>query len=310
MTANDVDLNLLRVLDALLEAGSVVGAADRLHLSPPAVSRSLARLRRALDDPLLVRSGRGLVPTPRAVELRTEVRHALASATAVLTPAPAGFDPTQLQRRFAITADDAIVAGIGMALVERLSTQAPGVGVDFLPDTNEAQLLRTGTVDLDIGAPHGFTDDIESEELMTVSYTAVMRRRHPLAETKLTMNRYARAHHVVVSSKGLARGPIDDALAEHGLRRDHITVVPSTLAAAHVVAGGDAVGLLPAVSVAALGARLGLVTRPLPISTPEVRVCQSWHPRFSADPGHRWLRSLVRDLASDSAVPGSPRPGS
>lgn len=299
MSANDVDLNLLRVLDALLEEGSVAGAAQQLHLSPPAVSRSLGRLRRALDDPLLVRSGRGLVPTPRALAMRSEVQRALAAATSVLTPAPDEFDPIRLKRRFTISADDGLVASLGLLLVDRIHDQAPSVGLDFLPDTNEVELLRSGRIDLDLGAPDGFGAEIESEELAAITFAAALRHGHPLAEANLTARRYAHAHHVVVSSKGRAWGPVDVALAEQGLRRDRVTVVPSFAAAAHMVAGSDAIGLIPTAIVLGLGRRLGLQATPLPVSTGSVSMCQSWHPRFSRDPGHRWLRSVVRQLGAE-----------
>lgn len=297
MAAGDVDLNLLRVLDALLEEGSVVGAAERLHLSAPAVSRSLGRLRRALEDPLFVRSGRELVPTPRAVAMRDDVHRALAEVTAVLTPDEQQFDPSRLERRFVISAADAMIAVVGLGLVDRIKALAPGVQMDFLPDTNEVELIRSGTVDLDIGAPHAAAPEIETQVLFTEQLVAVIREAHPLAGANLTVRRFAGAQHVDVSATGKRTRLIDAALDDLGYERKDVMVVPSFVVAAHLVVDSNAVTVLPATLVASLGRYLPLVALPLPIDMPSLPVGQSWHRRNSNDPAHKWLREQVADLA-------------
>lgn len=299
MTAQDVDLNLLRVLDALLEEGSVAGAAARLHLSAPAVSRSLGRLRRALDDPLFVRSGRMLVPTPRAESIRQEAKHAFLQATAVLRPDAEVFDPSQLHRRFVICAGDAIIAALGLSLVDRVVNEAPGVDIDFLPDTNERELLRSANVDLDIGAPHVMAPEIESEVLFTDRFVLAFGSAHRFATQTVTARRFANARHIIVSTKGKRSNLVDVALADLGLRRDRVTVVPSAVVAAHLVADSDAVVTLPSAVVSSLGQHLSIVASVLPFATPSLPVGQSWHIRYANDPAHQWLRSQVAAVAID-----------
>lgn len=151
MNSADIDLNLLRVLDALLETGSVVGAAARLHLSPPAVSRSLGRLRKVLGDPLFVRAGRELVPTELAKSLRGPTQAALGEALRVLRPSTST-DPINFKRRFAIRADDSIIAVLALPLMERVQMAAPGVDIDFLrDDPTYITQFRSGEIDFRIG---------------------------------------------------------------------------------------------------------------------------------------------------------------
>ena len=298
MTAADVDLNLLRVLDALLEEGSVAKAAVRLHLSAPAVSRALGRLRRSVDDPLFVRSGRGLVPTPRALEMQADVRTALEQATNVLTPAPTSFDSSQLVRDFRISAGDALVAVTVQPLVDRVRQEAPGVDITFLPDTNEAELLRAGGVDLDLGAPHGLGNEIEHELLFTDPIVLALRSDHPLTGQRITARRYANADHVVVSSRGNRFGAVDRELAKLGLERSSITVVPSFVVAAHLIASSDAVAVTANAGVRAFQRQLPIAARKLPFALRPLPIAQSWHRRNTNDPAHRWLRQTVRSIVN------------
>lgn len=295
-----VDLNLLRVLDALLAEGSVAKAAVRLHLSAPAVSRSLGRLRRALGDPLFVRSGRGLVPTPRALELHPEVQRALDLATTVLAPAPEGFDPAGLRRVFSISAGDAIVAALGTKLIDAVRDQAPHASITFWPDTNETTMLRNNQVDLDLGAADGLGPEIESEVLFKDRFVLGMREGHPMLASPTSLKTFAAASHIAISSKGRRLGPVDVALQAHGLTRDRITVVASFVVAAHLAASSDAVVVIPSAVIRAFTPLLPLTSIDLPLATPELPVCQSWHQRNSKDPAHQWLRATVR-----SVVPAS-----
>lgn len=298
MTTADVDLNLLRVFDAILTEGSVVRAAAQLHLSPPAVSRSLGRLRKALDDPLFIRSGRDLVPTARAVELRSDVRGALEGALSVLKPA-AEIQPQNWTRRFIVTAGDVLVVAAGTKLVEQVQADAPGVDIDFLPDAQESELLCLGRSDLDLGvAPTGQVE-IESEPLFVDEYVVVVRAGHRLTKQALTPKRYAEGQHLSVSRKGRANGPVDDALAKLGLGRTRVSTVPSFLVAAHMLAGSNLVGLMPRSAAETIAPALGLQALPfssmrIELDLPQVTISQSWHIRNSNDPASLWLRDHVR----------------
>jgi len=294
-----IDLNLLRVLHALLETGSVVGAAARLHLSPPAVSRSLGRLRKLLGDPLFVRAGRQLVPTELAKSLRAPAEAALGEALKVLRPSMAT-DPINLKRRFAMRADDSIIAVLALPLMERVRIAAPGVDIDFLrDDPNYVAHLRNGEIDVRIGVHVQEHRDTTSEVLLTDRFVAIVRKDHPLAGRRLTRRRFAESHHVTVSPKGAKTGPIDVALAVEGLKRKHITTVTSFVVAAHLVATTDLVGSVPRALAKTMARSLPVVLSEIPLDLPSFDVCVSWHDRHGNDPAHQWLRDQIADAVGE-----------
>lgn len=291
----DIDLNLLRVLDALLDTGSVVGAAARLHLSPPAVSRSLGRLRKLLGDPLFVRAGRELVPTELAKSLRTPTQAALGEALNVLRPS-LSTDPGNLKRRFAIRADDSIIAVLVLPLMERVRLAAPGVDIDFLrDDANYVAHLRNGDIDVRIGVHVEKNRDTTSEVLLTDRFVAIVRKDHALAGRRLTHRRFAESHHVTVSPVGKRTGPIDAALAEVGLQRKHITTVTSFVVAAHLVANTDLLGSVPRTIAKTMAGSLPIVSLEIPLALPTFDVFLTWHDRHGNDPSHQWLRGQIAD---------------
>ena len=300
MATLDIDLNLLRVLDALLDTGSVAGAAKRLHLSPPAVSRSLGRLRRTLGDPLFVRAGRELVPTELALSLRAPTQRALGAALDVLRPVTPS-DPIRFDRRFVIRADDAIVAVLALPLMEKVRARAPGVDVDFLRDDPDAiTQFRAGDLDLRIGVHAENHHDTTSEVLLTDRFVAAVRDDHPLLDRRLTAKRFAEAHHVTVSPRGKRSGPIDEALAALGLAREHVTTVTSFVVAAHLVAVTDLVGSLPRTVVTAMSRALPIRAVEIPLPLPTFDVCLTWHHRSNGDPAHEWLRQQVTEAICDT----------
>lgn len=291
------DLNLLVTLDALLETGSVTEAAEVLHLSPPAVSRALGRLRRDLGDPILVRSGRGMRPTPRALALRERVRALVVEADDLLRPAD-DVRPGRLDRTFTIRGSDDVPVSLGPALATTLLAEAPRVRLRFLPEGDERPSdLRDGLVDLDIGAPAERAPDLLTETLTVAHHVAVMAADHSLADGELTASALCGHPHVVVTRRGRAHGPLDVALAAEGLARVVAATVPSVAAALALARSGEVVAIVP--DIAAPGA--GLVARRLPVVVPAVPVAMSWHRRTDAEPAHRWLRERVR-LAFDAAV--------
>jgi DNA-binding transcriptional LysR family regulator len=299
MNSSDIDLNLLRVLDALLDTGSVVGAAARLHLSPPAVSRSLSRLRRVLDDPLFVRAGRELVPTELAKSLRGPTQAALGEALKILRPSMSS-DPIDLKRRFAIRADDSIIAVLAIPLMEQVQTAAPGADIDFLrDDPNYITQFRHGEIDFRIGVHVEEHHDTRSEVLLTDRFVAIVHKDHSLAGRRLTNRRFVEAHHVTVSPVGKRTGPIDAALAELGMNRQHITTVTSFVVAAHLVATTDLVGTVPRTIAKTMARALPIVSLEIPLSLPTFDVCLTWHDRHSDDPAHQWMRGQIVDAVRD-----------
>jgi DNA-binding transcriptional LysR family regulator len=215
------DLNLLVTLDAVLSEGSVVGAAKRLRLSPSAMSRALARLRETTGDPLLVRAGRGLVPTPRAVELREQVSRLVQEAIIVLRPAEQ-LDVRRLSRTFTLRTREGFVENFGPALIARAAAEAPGVRLCFVQKTDkESSALRDGSVDLETGVIGRATSpEIRVQALYRDRFIGVVREGHALAKGKVTAARYAAATHVAVSRPGNLKGPIDDALGMEKFAND------------------------------------------------------------------------------------------
>lgn len=291
------DLNLLYTLDVLLAEGSVVGAAQRLRLSPSAMSRALARLRETTGDPLLVRAGRGLVPTPRALELRRQIGQLVQDATAVLQPAKM-LDPTRLEREFFVRSSEGFVENFGAALIARIAAKAPGVRLRFVAKSDRGSAsLRDGRVDLEIGVVGG--DDgpeVRTQGLFRDRFVGVVRQGHPLTQGEITPARYADGKHVLVSRRGLDRGPVDEALTPLGLTRDIVTTVGGFSMALALVRATELIVAVPERHTTML--RAGLHTFPLPVAVPQVMVRMLWHPRLDADPGHCWLRENVRAVCA------------
>ncbi len=291
------DFNLLIALDAVLAEGSVAGAAKRLRLSPSAMSRALARLRETMGDPLLVRAGRGLVPTPRALELREKVSQLVQDAEAVLRPAETR-NLKQLIRTFTLRTSEGFVENFGADLIARVGEEAPGVRLCFLqkPD-KESTSLRDGTVDLETGA----VDDTTSPELRTRvlfrdSFMGVVRMGHSLSQGEISSSAYASGRHIVVSRRGLAKGAIDEALSSLGLEREIVTIVGGFSTALALARASDLIASVPERHTGNL--RNGMHSFPLPIPVPDFTVSMLWHPRMDADPVHRWLRGCVLDVCA------------
>ncbi|MCR6485956.1 LysR family transcriptional regulator [Amycolatopsis sp. OK19-0408] len=289
--SDQLDLNLLRVFDALLRDGSVTAAAERLHLSIPATSRALGRLRRAMGDPILVRAGRGMAPTPFALRTAPRVRSLLEEAAALVN---AEFSLAGLERAFTIRINDGVAATLATAAVEATSAAAPGVTLRFVSEgTESSEALRDGSVDLDIGAGEPSAPDIHTAELYRERLVGVVRADSPLGR-RPTMAGLCRHPHVSASRRGRARGPLDEALAAAGLRRHVAAVVPTSALALLLVASSGYVGLVPQRLAEEHGTALGLRWFPVPAKLPEVAVRLSWHARLDADPAQRWLRDTIR----------------
>jgi len=296
-----LDLNLLFTLDALLAEGSVARAARRLRLSPSAMSRALARLRASTGDPLMVRAGRGLVLTPRAIELRGRAGQLLAEASAALRPAALP-KLKEISQTFTLRCSEGFVENFGAGLLARLWREAPRARLRFVskPDKESAP-LRDGSVDLETGV----VGDRESPELRTQAlfrdrFVGVIRQGHPLCRGKTTASRYAAGRHVLVSRRGLDTGLVDEALKPLGLQREIAAIVGGFPAALALARYSGLIASVPARHTGNL--RAGLHTFSLPFDMPEITVSLLWHPRLDADPVHRWLRGCVREVCSARAA--------
>ena len=291
------DLNLLITLDVLLAENSVARAGQRLRLSSSAMSRALARLRETTGDPLLVRAGRGLVPTPRAIALRDQVHQLVQDAEAVLRPVKK-LTLQQLVRTFTMRTSEGFVENFGPGLIARVTKEAPGVRLCFVlkPDKDSAP-LRDGSVDLETGVVSmTISPEVRAQALFRDRFVGVMRLGHPLSKGSITASRYASCGHIAVSRPGLEMGAIDEALGSLGLERKIVTTVGGFSTALALARTSDLIATVPERHTGVL--REDLHSFRLPITTPEFTVSLLWHPRMDADPAHRWLRECLRDVCS------------
>lgn len=296
---NKPDLNLLFTLDAVLAEGSVAGAARRLGLSPSAMSRSVARLRRVTGDPLLVRAGRGLVPTPRAIELSETIPSLVQRAAAALQPAVIP-DLKQVERKFTIRTSEGFVENFGAELIARVEAEAPGVLLYFVQRAEkESDQMREAAVDLETGVVgRSVRPEVRAQLLFRDRLAGVVCPGHDLSRGEVTPERFAAGRHILVSRRGTTRGPVDDALAAIGLERRISAAVGGYSAAIALAGRSDLIATVPRRHTETL--RAGLFTFELPIETSEIPISMLWHPRLDADPVHRWLRSVVREVCGSA----------
>jgi DNA-binding transcriptional LysR family regulator len=261
------------------------------------MSRALTRLRETTGDPLLVRAGRGLVPTPRAIELREKVSQLVQETQAVLRPTEK-LSLRQLQRTFTLRTSDGFVENFGSDLISRVCQEAPGVRLRFLLKADkETTPLRDGTVDLETGVVDKTTGpEVHVQALFRDSFVGVVRMGHPLSKGAMTLERYASSQHIFVSRRGTDKGQIDEALKLSGLERDIATIVSGFSAALALARGTDLIATVPERHTGNL--RAGMYSFPLPVQLPEITVSMLWHPRLHSDPAHRWLRGCLRDICA------------
>jgi DNA-binding transcriptional LysR family regulator len=293
------DLNLLVTLDVLLAEGNVARAAKRLRLSSSAMSRALARLRETTGDPLLVRAGRGLVPTPRALELRELVSQLVQGGEAVLRPVEK-LNLKQLIRTFTLRTSDGFVENFGPDLIARVREEAPGVRLHFIQKADkDSTPLRNGIVDLETGVVNKTTGpEVRKQTLFRDRFIGVVRMGHPLSQGQIIPSLYAAGQHISVSRRGLDKGPIDEALKALGLEREIVTIVGGFSTALGLARASDLIASVPERHTGNL--RAGMHSFPLPVSTPEIAISLLWHPRLDADPAHRWLRGHILDICAAS----------
>ena len=287
------DLNLLFTLEALLVEGSVARAAKRLDLSPSAMSRSLARLRETTGDPLLVRAGRGMVPTPRAIELRKTIAQLVTDVRGALTPAEGLIDLSGLERTFTIRTSQGFVENFGPELIARVGAEAPRVRLRFVDKSDkDAESLRSGATDLETGVVGESTGpELRAQKLFRDRFVGVIRADHPLSKGKVTLKRYLAGKHRLVSRRGTNRGPVESALSEMGVEREIVTVVSGFSTAIALVRASELIATVPERQTGNLRSRMK--TFSLPFLAPEITVSMLWHPRMDSDAAHKWLRNVV-----------------
>lgn len=298
-----LDLNLLRVFDAVMTEQNLTRAASRLAMTQPAVSNALRRLREALGDELLIRTAHGVKPTPRAENLWPAVRRALTELEEAITPEES-FDIARAQNTFRLAMADATAALWLPALVRSIEREAPGLTIRMVPLTTREPrpMLLRGDIDMAVGFFPGVVaqlaggqgasvSPIRHEQLYSGHYVCVMRKGHPLAGSDLTLDDYCASNHLLVSFSGRAHGLVDEALAQLGRERRILLTVNQFFTAGRVVATSDLITVLPRHLIASTGITGALVTKELPFELPNVHVDMLWHERDTRSPAHKWLRA-------------------
>jgi DNA-binding transcriptional LysR family regulator len=299
-----LDLNLLSALDALLEEGSVAAAADRMHVTAPAMSRSLGRIRRTTGDQILVRTGRTMTPTPYAIAVREQVHELVQQVQGVLAPSRE-LDLATLDRTFTLRWHDSLVTVGGPALLAAVRDQAPGVRLRFIAESSiDTPELRRGEVDLEANATRATAADVRTEKVTETQRVIVVRRGHPLTRVKtVTAAQYAEADHLTISRRGMLGNALDEALAQLGLTRRVVASAGTEAAAFAFVGGTDLVVTAPEASARPMAAAFGLAVLPVPLELPPAPVYLSWHQRYDSDRAHRWLRELARTALANIGLP-------
>ena len=295
ITSMHLDLNLLTAFDVLLEEGSVNGAAERLHLSQPAMSRTLGRIREATGDAILVRTGRNMSPTPYALSVREEVHTLVQQARAVLAP-KRELNLKTLERTFTLRCHDAVTNAIGASLLGRIQSQAPGARLRLLAeestDTNE---LRHGQVDLEVGSTSTTVPELHHEAVTQDRLAVAVRSDHAWTRGTFTVKRFAEGQHVIVSRRGRMRDPIDTVLETRGMQRQVIAAFSTSTAALQFVSESESAVAVPKHMCSGMVRALGLRLLSIPIDLDPVPLILTWHQRYDGDKAHQWIRKEVRD---------------
>lgn len=295
----NLDLNLLKTLDALLDERSVTRAAARLSLTQPAVSGMLTRLREAFNDPLFIRAPHGMVPTLRAQALASPVKQLLTDAEALLQPAV--FEPLNADFTWTIAATDYALKAVIVPFIAALKPLAPGIRVRIIPESPAALFAQTerGEVDIALLTPHSTPPDLHSRALYQEEYVCLMRADHPQVAAPLTLDLFCELEHVLVSWQGDSfRGVTDDALATLGRSRRVGLSVSSFLVLPEVLAVSDMIAVVPR-RLAKMAS--GMKISPPPLAIPGFTKSMAWHERSHRDPAQQWLRELLHQTAQQEA---------
>jgi DNA-binding transcriptional LysR family regulator len=308
-----VDLNLLVYLDVLLRECNVTRAAEELGISQPAMSNSLRRLRDLFDDPLLVRTSDGMIPTDRALELQPLVRNVLAAAEIAVLP-KTEFDPTGSDRIFRIMASDYTEVTLLPHLLQRLRREAPGIRLDIMtPSDVSFHDVERGKVDLVINRFDSLPQSFHQVHLWDDSFSCVVSATNPIIK-KWTLKSYLASKHVWVSKTGMGVGVgmtpddvqrlgwVDEALGKLDAKRE-ITVFTRHYQAALLLGEqDDLIVTIPSIAARTMSGNPNVVILEPPFEIPRMRLKMVWSPLLQRDPGHKWLRQVIKSVSEEIAV--------
>ena len=300
LNLKDLDLNLLVVFDQLLVERRVSRVADNLGLSQPAVSNALARLRKVTDDPLFLRTTKGMEPTPFAQQLAGPIAQALGMIQGAINQRMS-FEPSTAQREFTIGMTDVGEIYFLPALMDELAKVASGVRMRTVRTTaiNLRDEMEAGRVDLAIGLLPHLKAGFLTRRLFKQRYVCMFRKGHRLDKRKVTLAEFCAARHVVVVSEGTGHGKVDELMARGGVVRDVVLTVPHFVAVGQLLHHSDMVATVPERLAQALAGPFDLAYVPHPAKLPEIAINVFWHARYHRDPANEWLRGLVFRIHSD-----------
>jgi len=295
------DLSLLVSLDALLQESSVTGAARRVGLSTPAMSHALARIRERLGDPILVRSGRGMLLTPRAEALKSQVHSVVNEARRTLAP-ERPFVASELEQTFVVHATDYVLTILGTSVDRILRDEAPNVCIRFVPNTPyDPALLRDHGSDLAVGIYGDLPQEMLSRQLLTDRFVCAVRKGHPAIKKRFTLEQFVDLPHIQVAPRGKPGGYIDDVLRERGLTRTVARAVPFFVTALQLTAQTDYVVTISERIARRFAEPLSLHLLEIPLKLRPYALSLVWHPRVDADPAQRFLRDAFLRASKEAA---------
>lgn len=303
MELTDIDLNQLVLFQQLMVERKVSKVADNLGLTQPAVSNSLAKLRRLLGDELFLRTPSGMVPTPFAEQLAEPVGYALGMIHSGLNQ-QVRFDPAKAKGSVTIGMTDIGEIVFLPALVERLSREAPAVTLNTVRNTavNLREDMESGKVDLAIGLLPQLKAGFFQRRLFHQKYVCLMRKGHPLDKKKMSIAEFRSAEHLVVVSAGTGHGKVDDLLRKAGVDRPIRLTVPHFVSVGHILQSTNLIATVPERLAQKLAKPFGLSPVAHPVKLPEVAINAFWHAKAHRSPASQWLRGVVFDLFADNAT--------
>lgn len=300
MNLRTIDLNLLVTLDAILEEKHIGRAGERLGLSASATSHALERLRKLLDDPLLIRTPTGMEPTPRALHIHEPLRKALNDIQATLVPQH--FDPLTATTRFIVAVTNYETIPIIPYLLDMLKNDAPNIQLKLISSSPTDILtgIDQGPIDLAIGRFDILPPRLMTSRLMKDGFLCGMRPDHPLTGSPLTLERYIASSHLLISPNDTTKDPVDIALAKQNLNRNITLQVPNVFAAIMALHRTDLIVTLAKGAAKTLTLHTPLLLAPLPFDVPELEFKLVWNPRFNQSASHCWLRQRLASLGKQA----------
>lgn len=292
-----IDLNLLVVFDAVMAELNVTRASEKLSMTQPAVSKALNRLRRAFQDDLFIKVPSGVKPTPKAIEIWIPIRNGLADIRQVTQPVR--FEPATSTMTFTIAMNDYIASLFAVPLMQQLEKQAPNINLRIIPSTNidAPTLLEQSEIDLAIGALSASKPRLQTRTIFTDRYVCGMRKNHPLAKGKLTLDKFVRADHLLITLTGEPTGFVDHILREKGLQRRIAMTVNQFSLLPEVLANSNLIAAVNYRSVQHSPFAQALHLTELPFDHDPIRVQMMWHERKQRDTAHCWLLALLTEIS-------------